>query len=192
MSSAGGLLALIVSPALLAALGGAFDLRWAMLGAVLVLLATLRRHSTCALPSLLCLGGMALGLLVDGREIGPAMLASLCGASTATGAVVDHWLILPATNGLMATGALMAVALAPSPGQVPWRELACLPAMIAVMLLACHLGPATAELSGLPWGPGGLLTAMAVGMIWGEAMVDWAVLAVIRFRLARLRLIKSA
>lgn len=176
------LLALVAAPALLAALGGAFDPRWAILGGILVLACGFGRAGGCALPSLFSLTGMALGLLVDGREIAPAMLAGLCGVSTAGGAVVDHWLILPATNGLMLTGALMAVALAPPPGRVPWREVACLPAMVVTMLLACHLGPAGAALLGLSWGPAALLTVMTVGMIWGEALVDWSAAAVARRR----------
>ncbi len=133
---------------------------------------------------LLCLAGMAVGLLLDRSATPPWVLATLCttGGGSFAASVARHWLALPATNLAMVLGGISTIGVVEMRArQAPRRRcrkaicaragfnLSCNAAMLAGMLLGGWLGPVFAIRWGLDWDASAMMAMMAAGMVWGMA-----------------------
>src|SRR6476659_3038382 len=104
---------------------------------------------------LVCLAGMAVGLVIDCAATPPAVLASLCALPGSILANLRaHWAVMPATHLVMIAGWLLAAAVAASND---WRrtggrwrktiavrlctDTVCLAGMLGGMIAGSALGP---------------------------------------------------
>jgi hypothetical protein len=153
--------------------------------------------SAPVLMLLLSVAGMAAGILIDGRAMNPAGLASLCSVwpDTFPASALRHAAALPAT-----TGAMLLGGFATMPAEA-WRarrrlgrkaicacigfNLACNAAMLAGMLFGAWRGPAIAASLGFGWDLSSMIATMTAGMTGGMAgmmvsyqaglaVLDWA------------------
>ena len=121
---------------------------------------------------LLCAFGMALGLAVDCRSVGPAALAGLCAADQASLSAVflRHLSLLPATNIGMLLGGFAAFALTGSRDLSLARlggSVTCNLIILMGMSLAACLGRPLALGLGVTWSATAMIVAMTAGMTLG-------------------------